>query len=273
MSEATYAGLLFTSGSFSGTEEHLAHEQALRISLNDTPFTVTMHTPGSEKELVRGLLFTEDVFTGSNADFSVRVTGTDESGKITSIDASIPEDQAGAAVTDIRHLASVSSCGLCGKTEIPDSPDLDTGSRSIQFEPRMVETLFRRMKEKQRAFDISGGTHAAAAFDEKGRMLAIHEDIGRHNAVDKVIGSLLMDQSIQESAILLVSGRISFEIVNKALRAGIPILASVSAPSDLAVRTADIHGLTLLAFCRGEKFTIYTHPGRFIGSSELNTTY
>lgn len=273
MSEATYAGLLFTSGSFSGTDEHLAVEQALRISLNGTPFTVTMHTPGSEIELVRGLLFTEGVYSIQICEFQTHVTGRDEAGRINSIDAMIPEEQTNSALTDIRNLASVSSCGLCGKTEIPDSPDLESASSDIHLDPKMVELLFRQMKEKQNAFAISGGTHAAAAFDSNGGILAIHEDIGRHNAVDKVVGSLLMNQTLSRAVILLVSGRISFEIVNKTLRAGIPVLASVSAPSDLAVRTAVEHGMTLLAFCRGEKFTIYSHPGRFLGPAALNTTY
>lgn len=273
MSEATYAGLLFTSGSFSGTDEHLAIEQALRISINGTPFTVTMHTPGSENELVRGLLFTENVFAGACEEMTINVAGLDDSGRINAIDVLIPEDKARVAFTDIRNLASVSSCGLCGKTELPESPALENPVSDLHFDPKMIEALFLRMKENQKAFAISGGTHAAAAFDSYGRLLAIHEDIGRHNAVDKVIGSLLLDKSMSSAVILLVSGRISFEIVNKTLRAGIPVLASVSAPSDLAVRTADENGMTLLAFCRGEKFTIYTHPGRFIGSSALNTTH
>ena len=128
--------------------------------------------------------------------------------------------------------------------------------------------MFDQMSEKQRSFKLSGGTHAAGAFTADGKMLSIREDIGRHNAVDKVIGDLIYAGRLEEAECLTVSGRISFEIVSKAISAGIPYLASVSAPSTLAVNMAQESGMTLMAFCRNHKLTVYSNAGN-VHTSEL----
>ena len=126
------------------------------------------------------------------------------------------------------------------------------------------------MSKKQAAFRESGGTHASAAFDKNGKLLGVMEDIGRHNAVDKLIGSLIINKKLEAAKFITVSGRISYEIVNKALSAGIPVLASVSAPSTMAVENAKNAGMTLMAFCRNNKLTVYAHTERVVQNETIN---
>jgi FdhD protein len=132
----------------------------------------------------------------------------------------------------------------------------------MQLDPALVGKMFHRMNELQRTFRQSGGSHAAAAFTIDGEILSLHEDIGRHNAVDKVVGDLLLKQKLKEAKCLIVSGRISYEIVSKCFVAGIPFLAAVSAPSSLAVDFSKELGITLMAFCREGDLTVYSHPSK-----------
>ena len=141
------------------------------------------------------------------------------------------------------------------------APQLQDG---IQISRPLLLAMFAKMNSQQNTFNQSGGSHAAAAFDCHGELLSIKEDIGRHNAVDKVIGMLLCEDRLQSAKVLLVSGRVSFEIVTKAFTAKIPVLAAVSAPSSLAVETADKMGITLAAFCRKNRVTVYSHISRII---------
>ena len=158
-------------------------------------------------------------------------------------------------------MMSSSSCGLCGKTsmdelELEASPVRDHGALNGELVPR----LQRLMRSRQAGFDRSGGVHAAAAFTLEGELLAVREDIGRHNAVDKVIGVLLREETLDRAAAMTVSGRVSFEIVSKAARANIQHLIAVSAPSSMAVEMCAAHGMTLIGFCREGRFTTYAHP-------------
>jgi FdhD protein len=171
---------------------------------------------------------------------------------------------------------SVSSCGICGKTELdtfnkhakPLESSLDSARDDIsrgdneKLEPGLISKMFGQMSSSQETFKHSGGSHAAAAFTFDGMLLSVMEDIGRHNAVDKVIGDLILKKQLANTKCMTVSGRISYEIVNKCFSAGIPFLAAVSAPSSLAVDLADQFGITLMGFCRDTKFTVYSHSER-----------
>jgi FdhD protein len=257
MNVKKYKGLFFKDGKFSPVRDILSVEIGLSISVNGTPFTITMQTPGQEKDLVRGLLFYREL----NIHPKLEATGISEEGYITAINLVIPEHLILKDFAGTRNVMSASSCGLCGKTSFDD----DSHVRIINtdfLDPALVGQMLDQVSEQQSSFQQSGGTHAAGAFTLDGRMLSIREDIGRHNAVDKVIGDLINNNLLHEAKCLTVSGRISFEIVSKAISAGIPYLASVSAPSSLAVDVAEEAGLTLMAFCRNHKLTVYSNTGR-----------
>lgn len=246
-------------------EDTLTNEAPLQIYVNDKPFSVTMRTPGFDKDLARGILHSENVFTNKSKAFKSQSLDIDTDGNITTINAIIEEGDLDFGFDSNRSLTSVSSCGICGKEDVSSidlcgQPLVD----DVKFQSQQINRMFQVMAEAQDAFNSSGGCHAAAAFDTNGEMLVLREDIGRHNAVDKVIGHLLNESKIGEAKVLLVSGRVSFEIVSKAYYAGIPILAAISAPSNLAVDMANDFGLSLLGFCRKDKVTAYSHPHRIV---------
>ncbi|MFM9984856.1 MAG: formate dehydrogenase accessory sulfurtransferase FdhD [Flavobacteriales bacterium] len=250
----TYKGIRITGDKESNVSDELTVEEALTIFLNDDPLTVTMQTPGNELELARGLLFTEGILKSRTEDFPAKVAETNKSGNITAIRVQLDGVQASAISK--RSLLSVSACGICGKTEI----DFVTGKLEstglANFD--LIPQMFDQMKDSQQAFLSSGGCHAAAAFNSKGKMLSVREDVGRHNAVDKVIGALLFEGRLSEARFLLVSGRVSYEIIAKTFAAGIPVLAAVSAPSSLAVDFCKELGITLFGFCRENRMTRYS---------------
>jgi len=264
MEEKRYEGWFYKQGSFSPVQDLLAPEVSLSISINEIPFTITMHTPGNERELVRGLLFTEGIYQDLKVQPGISIVETNVDGYPTKIDVQIPEGNILKEFSGTRNMTSVSSCGICGKTELEDISSVSFLQEDGTLDASLVEKMFEQMRSHQTAFDQSGGTHAAAAFDLLGELLIVKEDIGRHNAVDKVIGSLIYYGKLAQTKFLAVSGRISYEIVSKAFVAGIPFLGSVSAPSTLAVETAANAGMTLLAFCRNDKLTVYTHPERMM---------
>jgi len=263
MKNVKHTGLFYNNGKFSGVEDVLAVEESLSIAINGEPFTVTMRTPGSEDELVRGLLYTEEVYRDSDNLF-IEIITTSGKGYVTEINISIPKDKILKDFAGSRNIISASSCGLCGRTSFEDTKTLQTISEIGKLDPGKVYGLFEKMSQHQIDFKESGGTHASAAFTLDGELLDIREDIGRHNAVDKVVGGLIFKNNLHLAKILTVSGRISYEIVNKALSAGIPFLASVSAPSTMAIENAKAAGMTLMAFCREQKLTVYTHAERMI---------
>ena len=224
---------------------------------------VTMRTPGHEDELAVGFLRTEGLISGPE------VVGTEPGDPATLnqpddtivVRLSVPFDDSAVAE---RHFVATASCGICGKASIDEValrcdplPPGPVVARSV------VVALPDLLRAAQRAFDETGGLHAAALFSPAGELIAIREDVGRHNALDKLIGSQLLDGELPlNGRILMVSGRVSFEIVQKAAVAGIPIVAAVSAPSDLAIETAERLGLTLIGFLRADGFNVYTHDGR-----------
>ena len=244
-----------------GVIDILSVEEMLGISVNGSPYTITMRTPGFEEEHTRGILLTEDVYTNRDVNPDFHITEKNEKGFVTKVNVLIQESELQQGINQQRNLLSVSSCGMCGKYEM----DLTLHGKITQQETlksNLIEAMFIELVKHQQNFMDTGGCHAAGLFTLQGNMLDCKEDIGRHNAVDKVIGSLLLQHRLNEAKILLVSGRVSYEIVSKAHKAGIPFLCSVSAPSSMAVDYCRQIGITLLAFCRGSRFTVYSNEER-----------
>ncbi|MEI6654643.1 MAG: formate dehydrogenase accessory sulfurtransferase FdhD [Verrucomicrobiota bacterium] len=263
---ASYHGIFFHDGQFSPVQDSISVEVALRIAVNATPFTVTMQTPGNEADLARGLLFTEHVFRDRFHQPVVEVTGRNAEGHITSLNVQVPQEFVLKDFAGTRNVISASSCGICGKTSLDDQEAGPVVNSQI-LDPALVPVMFERMSASQGDFQRSGGTHAAGAFALTGQLLAIQEDIGRHNAVDKVIGYLIKHNLLEQAQCLTVSGRISYEIINKCKSAGIPFLAAVSAPSTLAIDLAQASGITLMAFCRKNQLTIYSNSQQIAGGN------
>lgn len=245
------------SGTGQPRQECIAGEAPLQIRLNGNPFSVTMRTPGDDEHLVRGLLYSDGI---------VRPDGQIESIDISEVEGVdtahvlIPEVYLCDQAISNQAALTYASCGYCGKLEFEAFSSFKLNPITSPIDATFVESLVDKMAASQTAFRASGGVHAAAVFTSDGECLCLFEDVGRHNAVDKAIGYLLVDKHLAKACVLQVSGRVSFEIVNKACRAGIPILSAISAPSSLAVRAAEDAGLTLIAFCRDSRFTIYSHP-------------
>jgi FdhD protein len=252
--------------------ETVVVEEPLEIRVNGSPITVTMRTPGSDFELAQGFLLTEGIIAHRDDVVAIRYcggTGPDGGNTYNVLDITLASTVPTPDVAVTRNFYTTSSCGVCGKASL-DAVRLTSryhpGDQPLKIEAPMLTGLPKRLRAAQKIFASTGGLHAAALFDADGTMLAVREDIGRHNAVDKVIGWALENDRIPLStAVLLVSGRASFELTQKAVMAGVPVLAAVSAPSSLAVDLACESGLTLVAFLRGDSMNVYARPDRIIG--------
>ena len=251
-------------------QDSLAAEEPLEIRVGGIPFTVTMRTPGHDIELAAGFLLTEGIIQSSDQIAGLRAV-TPENGLRSNVVEVELKDTEFDSVGLQRNFFAASSCGICGKASIEairvrGLKALDTDFR---FDPEVLCRLPETLRSEQAVFRRTGGLHAAALFDSSGNLLALREDIGRHNAVDKIVGWALLQNRLPLSRhVMLVSGRGGFEIVQKALAAGIPILASVSAPSSLAVKLARELGLTLIGFLRGRRFVIYSSEFRCLGAED-----
>ncbi|WP_433680187.1 formate dehydrogenase accessory sulfurtransferase FdhD [Nocardia sp. CA-119907] len=252
--------------------DSLAVEEPLEIRLDGRSLTVTMRTPGSDIELVHGFLLGEGIIHTAEDVVSARYcAGTDEDGRNTYnvLDIHLRNPTA----VHSRNFLTTSACGLCGKTaldEVRTRTRYPLPTSSITLDSNTLAVLPDRLRTRQTVFDATGGLHAAGLFTTDGTALAVREDIGRHNAVDKVLGwALLQNRIPAHDLILIVSGRASFELVQKAVMAGIPILGAVSAPSSLAVDLATESGLTLVGFLRGDTMNIYTRPDRLTITDEV----
>ncbi|GAA3377726.1 formate dehydrogenase accessory sulfurtransferase FdhD [Streptomyces sannanensis] len=257
-------------GAVSSRPDTLVAEEPLEIRLNGKPLAITMRTPGDDFALATGFLVSEGVI-GAAAEVQniVYCAGATDDGSNTYnvVDVRLAP---GVPVPDItleRNVYTTSSCGLCGKASLDAVrttarfPITDTPP--VRVAPEFLAELPDRLRAAQRVFDRTGGLHAAALFSETGELLDVREDVGRHNAVDKLIGRALRDDRLPLSrAVLLVSGRASFELAQKAVMAGIPVLAAVSAPSSLAVDLAAETGLTLVGFLRGTSMNVYAGEHR-----------
>jgi FdhD protein len=238
-----------------------AAEEPLEIRLQGTPFIVTMRTPGADRELAAGFLLSERIIERAADLLSVRhCTDTPETGNVLNVMLTgAAADAVEWRLAERRHVVATSACGVCGRRSIDDLMQATGHVRSALCVPAtLISSLPDRLRRAQQVFDATGGLHAAALFDADGTLTVAAEDVGRHNAVDKVIGSqLLLDRVPLHDAILFVSGRTSFEIVQKAIVAGVPILAAVSAPSSLAIELARDAGVTLIGFVRDDTFNVY----------------
>ncbi len=263
MATVRYNALKISARGAESVDDALAVEHPLSIAVNGEVFTLTMQTPGKEIELVRGLLFTEGIIKSRSGELQIEITETSDLGFISKVNVIIPESELDKSQLNKRNLLSVASCGICGKTELAELNQPAITSSTV-LNMNSVNAMFDEMAAAQSAFLESGGCHASAAFSKEKKMLTVMEDIGRHNAVDKVIGSLLNSGNIKQAQYLLVSGRVSYEIVTKCFIAGIPFLLAVSAPSSLAVDFSKELGITLVGFCRHDRATVYSHPERLV---------
>ena len=260
MGVTTYEGEKYQGKDARRVEDALTIEEALQITINNRPFTVTMRTPGADEALIRGLLYSEDVYRQATP---LSINFRQKNAITTIAQIHLAKQQLGTGVQSTRSLLSVSSCGICGRQELDASSTFKEAlTKPAELAPSQLYQAFETMSQQQDDFLRSGGSHAAAAINAEGELLGLMEDIGRHNAVDKVIGALLQQEQLEQAVAILVSGRISYEIVSKVFCANIPILAAVSAPSSLAVEYAKQFGLTLLGFCRGQKATCYANAWR-----------
>jgi FdhD protein len=247
-------------------DDALTAEEPLEIRVNGAPLTVTMRTPGEDEELATGFLLTEGIVEEASQIIRIHPYATSGSGKNNGIDAEIEDwDAEMDAPYGQRNFFAASSCGICGKASIEAirRRGLRAPDTGFQISPEVLCTLPEHLRAAQTIFSHTGGLHAAALFNASGDLAVVREDIGRHNAVDKVIGWAMQRGMLPLSNhVLLVSGRGGFELVQKALAGGLPILASVSAPSSLAVQLARELGLTLVGFLRGERFVVYAKGNR-----------
>ena len=233
--------------------------------------SITMRTPGDDAELAAGFLFTEGIVRDAAELHAIRHCGRPEGAQA---DPNVIRvDLRPGTTVDLRrlerHFYTTSSCGVCGKTSIDAIAAVSAFALAPgepRVDPALVHDLPRRLREAQAVFARTGGLHAAGLFDAAGAPRAVREDVGRHNAVDKVVGAELLAGRIPaRDALLMVSGRASFELVQKAVMAGIPVLAAVGAPSSLAVDLARTAGMTLLGFVRDGRFNVYSDVGRIGG--------
>ncbi|MFF7926366.1 formate dehydrogenase accessory sulfurtransferase FdhD [Streptomyces mirabilis] len=260
-------------GAVSTRPDTLVAEEPLEIRLNGKPLAITMRTPGDDFALAAGFLVSEGVFgRADEVQNIVYCAGATVDGSNTYNIVDV-RTAPGVVIPDItleRNVYTTSSCGLCGKASLDAVRTtarwaIDDGGDAppVRLEPALLAGLPDRLREAQRVFDRTGGLHAAALFTEDGEMLDVREDVGRHNAVDKLVGRALQRGDLPLSrTILLVSGRASFELAQKAVMAGIPVLAAVSAPSSLAVDLAAETGLTLVGFLRGPSMNVYAGEHR-----------
>jgi FdhD protein len=260
---------LNADGSTRSRPDTLVAEEPLELRVGGSALSVTMRTPGHDVELAHGFLLTEGVI-GSGADlYAARYCDSvDDQGRNTYnvLDVDLAPGVEPPDTSLERNFYTTSSCGVCGKASL-DAVRLKTrhspAGDPLRIRREVLLALPDRLRERQKVFGSTGGLHAAALFDADGELLVAREDVGRHNAVDKVLGRVLMDGGIPAAGtVLMVSGRASFELVQKAVMAGVPALAAVSAPSSLAVELADESGMTLVGFLRGKTGNVYTGAER-----------
>lgn len=264
----------WASGEWTDAPDAVVTEEPLQLLLDGAPLSVLMRTPGEDVELALGLMFAEGIARSIDEVQLVRVSAeSGESSSAIEVDASIVEsNQVDVHLTGAprrrpeRSMLSSSACGVCGAVLIEDlRRDLAVLPAGPAVDPSLLSGLVERMRSGQGVFERTGGLHAAGLFDARGELICMREDVGRHNAVDKVVGRALLDGLLPAAGYLLaVSGRAGYEIVQKAIAAGIPVLAAVGAPSSLAVATARKFNQSLVGFLRGDRFNVYSGGRRLV---------
>ena len=248
--------------------DRVAVEEPMEVRVNGVPFSVIMRTPGEDMALAAGFLLAEDVVRGAGEIGAIeqcRDVEPEARGNVLNVTV-VGEavDRLVVRLGERRQVTTTSACGLCGRRTIES-----LRSRAATVDGRwtvpaaLVSRLPLALRAAQRTFDATGGVHAAALTDLEGTVVRVAEDVGRHNAVDKIIGHALLDGALPlDRAMLVLSGRTSYELVQKALLGGVPLVAAVSAPSSLAIDLARAAGITLCGFVRGDSLNVYAHPGR-----------
>lgn len=254
----------WSDGEYRRHQDRLAAEEPLEIRIDSKPLTVTMRTPGNDEELAAGFLWTEGLIDSPSQIAEIRPiqAGGTSHANVISFELG---DRSFEPADLQRNFFAASSCGICGKASIEAIRvrGLTPPNAAFRISPELLCEFPARLLDHQQVFGQTGGLHAAALFDADGKLLIVREDIGRHNAVDKVVGWALLKGLLPlANCSMLVSGRGGFEIVQKAIVAGVPLLASVSAPSSLAVRLAREMSLTLIGFLRERRFVVYSSPER-----------
>ena len=248
--------------------DRVAVEEPMEVRVNGSPFAVIMRTPGADRDLAAGFLLAEDVIRTADEIGAIEYcSDADGEGRDNTINVTVLGDaveRLGARLGDRRQVMMTASCGLCGRRTIESlQARVSSVAGTWTVAAGVIAALPDRLRSSQAVFDSTGGLHAAGLFDRSGVLQLSAEDVGRHNAVDKIVGrTLLAGHHPLDERMLLVSGRTSFELVQKALLAGVPLIAAVSAPSSLAIDLAEQAGITLCGFVRGAAFNIYTHPQR-----------
>lgn len=251
------------TGACNEVSDVTAREEPLEIRVEGRSVAVVMRTPGHDEELAAGFLVSEGVVQSARDILEVSQCPSTGNKHGNIVDVLL-----GGAVVNwdslTRHVFSASSCGLCGKTSIESVfQRFPAVKGDWQVTPALIASLPAKLRAAQETFSQTGGLHASGLFDLDGNLVVLREDVGRHNALDKILGHALMNGLLPlDRHILLVSGRVSFEIIQKALAAGIPLVAAISAPSSLAVDFAQEANQTLIGFLRGETMNVYTHPQR-----------
>lgn len=273
----------FRGGAFREVNDSVAVEEPLEIRLDYTvqgkreqrSLSITMRTPGEDFDLVRGFLYTEGIIQHASQIKALHLCGRPAPG--TTLRNTVRVTLAPEVELDFkrleRHFYTTSSCGVCGKTSLEALRQTSyppIAGVTLKISPQWIASLPVRLREAQSVFDRTGGLHASALFDTTGELICLREDVGRHNALDKLIGVCFEQGRLPLSEhVLLLSGRVSFELMQKALMAGIPIVVAVGAPSSLAVEMAREFGITLLGFTREDRFNIYSGSERIDSSSTL----
>lgn len=262
----------YDGGAVAETEDRLATEEPLeiRLKMGDTlrSVAVTLRTPGADLELAAGFLFAEGIVERREEILRLDHSRDGSEGAANVVEVELAEGLAPDLAPLERHFFATSACGVCGKAGLENLRLRTPGSLPAGpvLTPAVVAALPDRLRRSQSVFTATGGLHAAALFSAAGELLAVREDVGRHNALDKLLGYAFLEGWVPlgERAVL-VSGRSSYEILQKCRAAGVPVVCSVSAPSSLAVDLARQFGVTLVGFLRGERFNVYSHPERIAG--------
>ena len=261
----------FTGAAAAGARDRVAVEEPLEVRVNGEPFAVIMRTPGHDMPLAAGFLLAEDVVRHGDEIAAVEQcddVALEAVGNV--LNVTVTGDAAArvaARLGERRQVVTTAACGLCGRRTIESlrSRTVNVGG-AWTVPAAVVASLPVSLRAAQATFDVTGGLHAAALCDLDGQVRRSAEDVGRHNAVDKIIGRALLDGELPlDLTMLVVSGRTSYELVQKALLGGVPLVAGVSAPSSLAVDLAQASGITLCGFVRGHTMNVYAHPGRIAG--------
>lgn len=267
--------LRLRDGASSERPDTLAAEEPMEIRVGGRALTVTMRTPGNDFDLATGFLVSEGVVHARDDVAGVRYCAgatSDGGNTYNVVDVALAPGVAAPDASLERNFYTTSSCGLCGKASLDavrTTAAWSVADDPLRVSPRTLTALPDRLRAAQRVFDSTGGLHAAGLFDAQGELLCLREDVGRHNAVDKVVGHALRTGLLPlRETMLMVSGRASFELVQKAVMAGIPLLAAVSAPSSLAADLAEESGVTLVGFLRGTSMNVYTGPHRLHATPE-----